>query len=162
VVLANQNEPLADLRSMLRPWQSAGPLLLTHGVFADSDAIFASVSGVSRGYLLKRLLPPALVAPLVNAFPEGPPGPGVDLDRPLRRYFQSIFDPGSPAAVAGVPDLTAREREILDRLSRGLSDKEVARDLGISVWTVHSHLKRIYAKFGVRTRTEAVVRHLQK
>ena len=55
-----------------------------------------------------------------------------------------------------------REREILDLLSRGFADKEIGGELGISVWTVHSHLKRIFAKYGVRTRTEAVVKHLQK
>ena len=55
-----------------------------------------------------------------------------------------------------------KDQQRLDLLRRGLVDKEIAGELGISVWTVHSHLKRIFAKFGVRTRTEAVVRHLQK
>ena len=80
----------------------------------------------------------------------------------MTRYFQSIFEPGPAGVVTPSTGLTQRELEILDLLARGFADKEVARELGISGWTVHSHLKRIFAKYGVRTRTEAVVRHLQK
>jgi DNA-binding CsgD family transcriptional regulator len=41
-------------------------------------------------------------------------------------------------------------------------DKEIAQALGISAWTVHGHIKKIFERLGVRTRTEAVVRYLEK
>ena len=47
-------------------------------------------------------------------------------------------------------------------LRKGSPDKDIARDLNISAWTVHTHLKKIYGKLGVRSRTEAVVKYLQK
>ena len=58
--------------------------------------------------------------------------------------------------------MTPREQEILDALSKGYVDKEVAHRLGISAWTVHGHLQSIFRKLGVHTRTEAVVKYLQK
>ena len=58
--------------------------------------------------------------------------------------------------------LTPREKEILDHLSKGYLDKEIAHALGISVWTVHGHLKKIFEKLQVHSRTEAVVKYLQK
>ena len=54
--------------------------------------------------------------------------------------------------------LTAREREVLEWLSGGKRDRDIADLLGISHRTVHKHLQRIYEKLGVETRTAAVVR----
>ncbi len=161
LILANRDEPAPALRS-LGGARGLTPVLLTHGVFPDSDAIFASFSGVSQGYVLRRVPPSDLLAPLVPAFPEGPPRTIGEVERQVRKYFQSLFEPAGTRPIGQTAGLTARELEILDLLSRGFADKEIAGELGISVWTVHSHLKRIFAKFGVRTRTEAVVRHLQK
>jgi DNA-binding NarL/FixJ family response regulator len=162
LVLANREQPASAVRALAASGGEAGPRLVTHGCFADSDAIFASFSGVSRGYVLCRVPPGQLLAPLTQAFPEGPGRGGREEERQIKRYFQSIFEPDSPAVLGQPAELTLRELEILDLLARGFADKEVGRELGISVWTVHSHLKRIFAKYGVRTRTEAVVRHLQK
>ena len=58
--------------------------------------------------------------------------------------------------------LTDREHEIMNLLSRGCVDKEIADALQISIWTVHGHLKRIYEKLGVHTRTEAAIKFLDK
>jgi DNA-binding NarL/FixJ family response regulator len=93
--------------------------------------------------------------------PEGPSGE-VETDRMVRRYFQECLEPRDGRSEPHPTLLTARETDVLELLRRGLVDKEIAGELGLSVWTVHSHLKRIFAKLGVRTRTEAVVRHLQK
>jgi DNA-binding NarL/FixJ family response regulator len=58
--------------------------------------------------------------------------------------------------------LTQRKRQILTCLQRGLHDKEIAAELGISPLTVHTHLKHIFEKLGAHTRTEAVVKYLEK
>lgn len=57
-------------------------------------------------------------------------------------------------------NLTPRETEILEQLVKGLLYKEIAFDLGIGLETVRTHLRNIYAKLHVRTRTEAVVKYL--
>lgn len=58
--------------------------------------------------------------------------------------------------------LTSREQEILNHVSRGYLDKEIAHLLNISIWTVHNHVKNIYEKLGVHNRTEAALKLLQK
>jgi DNA-binding CsgD family transcriptional regulator len=67
---------------------------------------------------------------------------------------------GVPPAVQNPPDqpLTAREREVLQWLSSGKTDRDIGQILAISPRTVHKHLQRIYEKLGVETRTAAVMR----
>lgn len=58
--------------------------------------------------------------------------------------------------------LTKREKEVLDLVKTGLQNKEIAKELFISVPTVETHLSHIYQKLGVKTRTEAAFRALRK
>jgi len=60
------------------------------------------------------------------------------------------------AELRGVPDLTARQWEILRRVSVGSSNQQVARDLGLSAATVRKHLENIFFRLGAASRTEAV------
>jgi DNA-binding NarL/FixJ family response regulator len=60
----------------------------------------------------------------------------------------------------GLENLTPREQEVLDHLAKGFLYKEIADALGISYDTVHAHIRRIYEKLQVRSRTEAVAKHL--
>lgn len=134
--------------------------VLPFGLFAESDDIFASISGVGGGYYLRRRSPDRLLEPLARARPEqGPAAVRRQAGQYVQRQFHDAPPDASPGETSG---LTPRESEVLDLLARGRLDKEVARALGVSVWTVHSHLRRIFAKYGVHTRTEAVVKHLQK
>jgi DNA-binding CsgD family transcriptional regulator len=57
-------------------------------------------------------------------------------------------------------DLTPREREILELLAKGFLSKEIADRMNISYWTVVDHVRHIYDKLHVRTRTEAVAKYL--
>ena len=108
-------------------------------------------------------MPPArLLEPLLGEFPDGPSKSRGDEERQIRRHFQNVFETVEGSREHSFPEISTRETQVLELLARGWSDKEIANELAISVWTVHSHLKRIFGKFGVRTRTEAVVRHLQK
>ena len=50
----------------------------------------------------------------------------------------------------------------MELLSKGFVDKEIAQAMGISAWTVHGHIKHIFERLHVRTRTEAVIRFLEK
>jgi len=161
VVLAGR--ALADQPALRTALAAAVPraVPLPFGVYAESDDIFASITGVSGGYYLRRRPPERLLEPLARA----PLAGGAEgLRRQVRLYVQRQFaDPaaaGDEGSAAG--ELTPREAEVLELLARGHLDKEVARVLGLSVWTIHSHLRRIFAKYGVHTRTEAVVKYLQK
>lgn len=68
--------------------------------------------------------------------------------------------PQRPATRDPLPDLTPREREVLELLANGLLYKEIAEKLGITYDTVHTHLRTIYEKLQVRSRTQAVTRYL--
>lgn len=82
--------------------------------------------------------------------------------RPREPAFVARADPvPSPPAAAEVREdaaalLSPRERRVLDLLAEGRSNKEIARELGVSANTVKTHLANVYAKLGARRRTEAV------
>ena len=77
----------------------------------------------------------------------------------MQRLFRFT---GAAQETPGLTRLTAREQEILNCVSKGFLDKEIAGALRISIWTVHNHLKQVYKKLNVHTRTEAVMKYLQK
>jgi DNA-binding NarL/FixJ family response regulator len=133
---------------------------LCFSVFEDSDQLFKSTPGGATGYLLKRTPAHRIFDPIADLA-------GV-LTRELiaakiREYFQRLIAamPSGPSAVE-MARLTPREHEILALLAKGDLAKEIADALGISIWTVHGHIKNIFEKLDVHTRTEAVVKFLQK
>lgn len=73
--------------------------------------------------------------------------------------IRALLRPGpgddGPAPVAGQVDLRPREREVLERLARGMSAREIAADLYLSVNTIKTHTRNVYAKIGVRSRVAA-------
>lgn len=132
------------------------------GIYEESNYIFHSVTGVKAGYVLHRRLPTQLFEPIS-------PVPGQTrlnapaLTRQIKKYFQGLFDlPADVEKDRELANLTGREREILLCLSRGFADKEIADALNISVWTVHGHVKKVFEKMRVHSRTEAVIKFLQK
>ena len=130
--------------------------------YEDSDQLFKATPGGASGYLLKRTSPERLFEPLIGVLEDEE----LSVDRialHVRRYFQTLVE--SLSALESAPDrtkLTPREHDILSLLSKGYLDKEIAGALGISLWTVHGHLKKIFNKLGVHTRTEAAIRYLHK
>jgi DNA-binding NarL/FixJ family response regulator len=155
--LPNASHTLAELKA--RSSQSAA---FTYRIHEDSDQIFISISGVTGGYILRRRVPTALFDPIRVAANQKTFSPHEAL-RHVRDYFQSFF--GNPVASDShltMLHLTAREQEILNYVGKGYLDKEIAAALNLSVFTVHNHLKNIYEKLGVHTRTEAALKYLQK
>jgi DNA-binding NarL/FixJ family response regulator len=166
VALLLANENLGDVSGVafldrLRHVTYAPPGLL-YSVHANSDDLFRSTPGGAIGYLLKRTPGESPLEPLAglpsNSWPDA-----AEVAARARAYFQQL----SGSAPVPLPSLvlarlTTRELEILGLISQGFPDKEVASALHISGWTVHGHLKRIYGKLDVHSRTEAVVKYLQK
>jgi DNA-binding NarL/FixJ family response regulator len=131
------------------------------GTYAESDDIFKSVSGVTEGYYLRRRPPGSWLEPIEGS--QGGRSPtGVELTRHLRGYFAKLINGETrDPAVEGIR-FTGREQQILHCLQKGMPDKEIAQELRMSPLTVHTHLKHIFEKLGAHTRTEAVMKFLQK
>jgi DNA-binding NarL/FixJ family response regulator len=132
------------------------------GIYEESNYIFHSVTGVKAGYVLHRRLPTQLFDP-ISPLPGQARLQTPALSRQIKRYFQGLFDlPADQEKDQELTNLTKREHEILLCLSRGFTDKEIADALSISVWTVHGHVKKVFEKMRVHSRTEAVIKFLQK
>ena len=129
-------------------------LMLT--VYDESPFLFNSLKAGANGYLLKR----TAAEKLVESIHEARLG-GVPMTRQMAgkvaEYFQQI---GTFAAE--VASLTRRERETLSLLAEGFLYKEIADKLGISLETVRKHIRNVYTKLHVNSRTEAVVKFLQQ
>jgi DNA-binding NarL/FixJ family response regulator len=135
--------------------------VFTYGVYGDSDQLFLSFSGVNAGYILRRR-PPALLLEPIAPLAAMRSCSTERVAHRVKRYFQAFFHASPVQEAQATARLTPREEEILECLSKGYVDKEIAQRLGISPWTVHGHLRSIFEKFQVHTRTEAAVKYLQK
>lgn len=127
-------------------------LMLT--TYEESELIFNSLRAGANGYLLKNMPPDELVAALEQVHAGGAPM-SMQIARKVVDHFHKIRNPSSDFG-----KLTPREHEILTLLAKGCLDKEIVDKLGISFTTVRTHLKHIYEKLHVQTRTEATARFL--
>jgi DNA-binding NarL/FixJ family response regulator len=148
-----------SLRQLAKVWVETPAF--PFGVYASSDELFVGITGVGSGYFLRRRAPTQLLEPLGNPRP-GHRWTATKSETAARAYFLGLLSTTPQSEEASDIPLTHREREMLEFLSRGFQDKEIAAALGISVWTVHTHMKRTFEKLGVHNRAEAVSRYLQK
>jgi DNA-binding NarL/FixJ family response regulator len=129
-------------------------LMLT--TYDDSEMIFNSLRAGASGYLLKRFAATELLAAIMEVHEGGSPM-SMQIARKVVSHFHQIRKPASDVDL-----LTEREQGILALLAKGLPYKQIADQLGISPSTVHGHLHKIYGKLHVQSRTEAVVKFLDK
>jgi len=144
----------------IAPLQPGVPAL-TYSVHADGDQMFVSTPGGAVGYLVKRVKPDRLLEPILKVASRSELMTEDFLLR-VKYYFQELLQLRSSHDTLALAKLTHREREVMELLSKGCVDKEIAQAMGISVWTVHGHVKNIFERLHVRTRTEAVIRYLEK
>jgi DNA-binding NarL/FixJ family response regulator len=133
-------------------------LMLT--MYDDSEQIFKSLMSGATGYLLKRT-PKAKLLEAIREITSGGAPMSRQIARRVVQFFQEIKE--APAAVQRAPEirsLTQRESEVLAELSKGHSYKEIADLLNISFETVRTHMRSIYEKLHVHSRTEAVLKYL--
>lgn len=127
-------------------------LVLT--MFDDDESVFAAMRAGARGYLVKGASQDEIVrAVTAVAAGEAIFGPGVA--RRVLRYFAE--PPRAPTETA-FPELTRREREVLDLIARGLPNAAIADRLGLSAKTIGNHTSTIFAKLQVAGRAEAIIR----
>ena len=155
VVLMDLNMPdldgIAATRRIIDSSPHIAVLVLT---MADNDAaVFDALRAGARGYLLKGA-DRAELARAIRAVASGEAIFGPDTARRLVAFF------ASPQALPGpvFPELTDREREILELVARGMSNQQIVDRLVISPKTVRNHVSNIFSKLQVRDRAEAVVR----
>jgi DNA-binding NarL/FixJ family response regulator len=139
-------------------WPSVEIVMQT--VFEDSDTILAAIRAGASGYLLKASSSEEFRRAIREAKAGGSPLSGRIAKRVLECFRSRQAPP--PAATRAHFDLTAREEEILDKLIAGASYKEIASALGISIHMVNSHLRKVYEKLRVNSRSEAVAVALSK
>lgn len=122
-------------------------------VYRDHDQIFAALKAGASGYLLKRSTPEEVRQAVRDVRSGGAPMSAEIARRVVEAFHQPIAKP-----VADEVKLSKRETEILESLSKGLANKEIADRLEISVETVRVHLRRVYEKLHVHSRTEAAMK----
>ena len=129
-------------------------LMLT--MYEDDENVFQSLVAGASGYLVKRTSPAELLRAIGEVYSGASPMSG-KIARTVVEYFRNLKT-DSPQEQY----LSKREEEILGLLAKGYRYKEIADALSISFETVRSHLKNIYDKLHVHSRTEAVVKYLRK
>jgi DNA-binding NarL/FixJ family response regulator len=162
VVLMDINLPKMDgvecVRQLKKLLPSVQILMLT--MYEDNDRLFNSILAGADGYLLKR----SVTAQLVESIREVKAGGSPMTPQIARRVFH-YFRSAPPQAVqtpqGTIEDLTEREKEVLELLARGLQFKQIGESLNLSLDGVRFHLRNIYAKLHVHSRTDAVVKYLQ-
>jgi DNA-binding NarL/FixJ family response regulator len=118
-------------------------------VYEDDDNIFESLKAGASGYLLKKTEPVKILEAIKEVYSGGSP-----MSTQIARKVIASFQAPNGIDETGV--LTPKEKEILKALSKGLRYKEIASDMHISIETVRSHVRKIYEKLQVQSRTEAL------
>ena len=141
---------LEAIREIGRRAPSVAVLVLT--MFDDDDSVFAAMRAGALGYVLKGAAPDSVVRAIAAvAAGEAVFGAGV-----ARRALDQLGrDRAGPDVL---PDLTPRERQVLELVATGLSNPAIATRLGMATHTVGNHITSIFAKLQVASRAEAIVR----
>jgi len=123
-------------------------------VYEDAEKIFQALAAGATGYLLKQTPRAELVAAIHELHRgDSPMSPNI-----ARKVVQSFYQSQVSPAVAAQPKLSAREQQVLDGLVQGNLYKEIADALGMSMGTLHTHIRHIYEKLHVHSRAQAVAK----
>jgi DNA-binding NarL/FixJ family response regulator len=140
----------AATREIARAAPEVAVLVLT--MFDDDDSVFAAMRAGARGYVVKGAEQEE-IGRAIRAVASGEAifGPGVA--QRVLRYFATPVPANDP-----FPELTSREREILDLLAAAMPNSMIATRLGLSPKTVANHLSSIFTKLQVADRAQAILR----
>jgi DNA-binding NarL/FixJ family response regulator len=139
-------------RRILHNDPNIGIIVLT--MYEDDDSVFAAMRAGARGYILKGADQDELLR-AVRAVSSGEALFGPAIATRLMNYFSS---PKSETAQDIFPELTEREREVLDLIANGSNNKQIASQLSISPKTVRNHVSNIFNKLQVADRSQAIIK----
>lgn len=139
-------------RRILTERPDTGIVVLT--MLEDDESVFSAMRAGARGYLLKGA-GPEQIAGAIQAVARGEAilGPAV-----AARVLSAFADPGARTRAIPFPQLTARERELLDLIARGWSNARIAQHFALSTKTVRNHVSNILTKLSLPDRPTAIVR----
>jgi DNA-binding NarL/FixJ family response regulator len=143
---------ISATREVLAAEPEAKVVVLT--TFEEDDYIFEALSAGASGFLLKRTKPEELIA-AIHTVAEGDSLLSPSVTR--RVIDRMATQPAAALSGARLEALTPREREVLELVGRGLSNREIAESFVIEESTVKTHVKRILMKLGLRDRVQAVI-----
>jgi DNA-binding NarL/FixJ family response regulator len=138
-------------RQIVQTSPHIGVIMVT--MFEDDDSVFAAMRAGARGYILKGADQEDVMR-AIRAVARGEALFGSSIAQRLMKFFSPAVQ--SPPQV--FPELTDREREILNLIARGESNTEIAEALSISLKTVRNHVSNIYNKMQVTDRVQAAIR----
>jgi DNA-binding NarL/FixJ family response regulator len=130
--------------------------ILVVTMFDDDDSVFAVLRAGARGYLLKDADQEELLR-AIRAVRGGEAIFGPAIARRMAQYFATRPAPADPPATP-FPELTERERAVLDLIARGQNNAAIANRLSLSVKTVQNYVSTIFAKLQVEDRAQALLR----
>jgi DNA-binding NarL/FixJ family response regulator len=144
---------IAATREVIAVAPEARVVILT--TFEDDDYILGALRAGASGFMLKRSSPEELIA-AIHTVADGDALLSPSVTRRLidRVAKQPLVGTASDPRL---DDLTPREREVLELIARGLSNREIADALMVEATTVKSHVKRVLAKLGARDRVHVVI-----
>lgn len=130
--------------------------VLVFTVFGDSEHVFEALKAGASGYLLKRTTREEILEAIELVGDGGAPMSGGI----ARLVVESFREPPTGGSNAALECLSPREEQILGLLAKGYLAKEIADQLSISFFTVRFHIRKIYEKLHVRSKTEAILKYL--
>ena len=137
----------------LKP-QLPGAQMIMLTVYQNTEHIFNALAAGATGYMLKQTPPAELLLAIKEVH-----GGGSPMSSHIARKIVQSFQHTATAS-AEAESLSPREAEVLELLAKGFLYKEIAEQMKVSYATVHTHIRHIYEKLHVRSRTEAVAKHL--
>jgi DNA-binding NarL/FixJ family response regulator len=138
-------------RSILGASPDVAVLVVT--MFDEDASVYAALRAGARGYLLKGA-DQDQIADAVRAVARGEAIFGPEI---ATKVLGSFADPRGAGPAPAFPELTDRERQVLDLIAQGLSNQEITRRLVVSPKTVRNHISRIFFKLQVADRSQAIV-----
>jgi DNA-binding NarL/FixJ family response regulator len=157
LIVMDVNMPVCDgleaTRLIRNEWSEARILILT--VHDEDEKLFEAVKSGACGYILKSTSSTEFLRAVRSALAGEAPLPPKLALRLLEEFARLASKPESASSGSETSELTYREREVLEHISTGASDKEIAAELNISLHTVKTHVRNILSKMQAVNRHQA-------